>query len=105
MIGTIGNNGNVAGTIYKTKAGNYVDASSVDGRKTDIKQNADGTYDVKVDYKGKVDSYKNLSEAQLVEKYGADITKLDINLNGTTSQADAQSKYGEGVAKNFYAIA
>ena len=55
VIGTIGNGSNVAGTILKTQNGNYVDAPSVDGRKTEIKENQDGTYNVNVTKNGKTE--------------------------------------------------
>lgn len=106
MIGTIGNATNPAGTIYKTEAGNHIDASSVDGRKTDIKPNGDGTYDVTVTKNGKVEYEKTLTEQQLVQEFGADVSSLNINKPlGTNSQEDAQERYGEDVANNFYALA
>ena len=105
-VGTIGNVANPTGTIYKTDAGNHIDAPSVDGRKTDIKPNGDGTYDVTVTKNGKVTYEKTLTEEQLVANFGADISALDINKPlGTNSQAEAQDKYGEKVANNFYAVA
>lgn len=105
-IGTIGNVANPAGTIYKTEAGNHIDAPSVDGRKTDIKPNGDGTYDVTVTQNGKVTYEERLTEQQLVQNFGADVSALDINKPlGTNSQAEAQDKYGEEVANKFYAVA
>ena len=104
--GTIGNVTNPAGTIYKTDAGNHIDAPSVDGRKTDIKANCDGTYDVTVTKNGKVQYEKTLTEQQLVQEFGADVSSLNINKPlGTNSQEDAQDKYGKKVANNFYAVA
>ncbi len=103
-VGTIGNASNQAGIIYKTKAGNYIDAPSVDGRKTDIKKNNDGTYHVTVTKNGEVSYEKNLTEEQLVHNFGADISTLVIN-NGTQSSKDAQNKYGDKVANNFFAVA
>ena len=106
MIGSIGNVTNPTGTIYKTSGGNYIDAPSVDGRKTDVKPNGDGTYDVTVTKNGKVEYEKTLTEEQLVQEFGADASKLNINKPlGTNSQAEAQDKYGDKVANNFYAVA
>lgn len=105
-LGTIGNVTNPAGTIYKTDAGNHIDAPSVNGRKTDVKPNGDGTYNVTVTQNGKVTYEKTLTEAQLVKEFGADVSKLNINKPlGTNSKEDAQDKYGEKVANNFYAVA
>ena len=105
-IGTIGNGTTPAGTIYKTNAGNHIDASSVDGRKTDVKPNGDGTYDVTVTKNGQIQYKETLTEEQLVQEFGADISALNINKPlGTTSQDDAKDKYGDKVANNFYAIA
>ena len=105
-LGTIGNVTNPAGTIYKTDAGNHIDAPSVNGRKTDVKPNGDGTYNVTVTQNGKVTYEKTLTEAQLVKEFGADVSSLNINKPlGTNSQEDAQDKYGEKVANNFYAVA
>ena len=105
-IGTIGNVTNSAGTIYKTEEGNYIDASSVNGRKTDVKPNGDGTYDVTVSRNGKVEYEKTLTAEQLVKEFGADVSQLNINKPlGTNSQAEAQDKYGEKVANNFYVVA
>ena len=106
MLGTIGNGTNPAGTIYRTEAGNHIDAPSVDGRKTDIKPNGNGTYDVTVTKNGKVVYEKTLTEQQLVSEFGADASKLNINKPlGTNSQEDAQERYGKDVANNFYAVA
>ena len=106
MIGTIGNVTNPAGTIYQTDAGNHIDAPSVDGRKTDIKPNGNGTYYVTVSQNGKVTYEKTLTEEQLVQNFGADVSALDINKPlGTNSQEDAQDKYGKDVANKFYAVA
>lgn len=103
QIGTIGNTVNPSGTIYKTSAGNYIDAPSVDGRKTQIKQNSDGTYNVTVTKDGKTEYQETLTENQLVKNFGADISSLDINLEGTNSAKQAQTKYGNDVANKFYA--
>lgn len=106
MVGTIGSGVNTTGTIYKTKANNYIDAPSVDGRKTQIQENSDGSYNVTVTKDGDVQYNERLSESELVNNFGADISSLDITKPlGTNSQADAQAKYGDNVAKNFYAVA
>ena len=105
-LGTIGNATNPAGTIYKTNAGNHIDAPSVNGRKTDIKANGDGTYNVTVSQNGEITYEKTLTEQQLVKEFGADVSVLNINKPlETNSQEEAQDKYGENVANKFYAVA
>ena len=104
VVGTIGSDNNGAGTILKTKKGNYVDAPSVDGRKTEIKENQDGTYSVNVTKNGKTEYNRTLDENELVKQFGADISQLDINLQGTNSKQQAQTKYGNNVANNLYRV-
>ncbi len=104
QIGTIGNASNPAGTIYQTKKGNYIDAPSVDGRKTYIKENKDGTYNVTITKDGETTYNKTLSEKQLVKEFGADINTLDINLNGSDTAQQAKNKYGSSVANNLYKV-
>ena len=106
QVGTIGNATNPAGTIYKTEVGNHIVAPSVDGRKTDIKPNGDGTYDVTVTKNAKVVYEKTLTEQQLVSEFGTDVSKLNINKPlGTNSQEEPKERYGKDVANNFYAVA
>ncbi len=105
FIGTIGNAGEKAGEIYKTKNGNYIDAPFVDGRKTQIKENSNGTYDVNVTKNGQTEYQKTLNEKELVGDFGADISSLDINLAGTNNAQQAQMKYGNKVANNLYCVA
>lgn len=100
-IGTIGD----AGTIYKTNKGNYIDAPSVDGRKTTINEKTDGTYDVKVTKNGKTEYNQNLSENDLVKNFAADVNNLDITLEGTNNASQAKAKYGKDVANHFYSVA
>ena len=104
-IGTIGEPGNIAGTIYKTNKGNYIDAPSNDGRKTTINEKPDGTYDVKITKDGKVQYNKTLNENELLKDFAADVKNLDITLDGTKSASQAQNKLGKSVANNLYAVA
>ncbi len=101
----LGTTGNGAFEVYKTNKGNLVGASFVDGRNSTIKENKDGTYDVNVVKNGKTEYNEKLSEDELVKNFAVDINKLDITLDGTNSAKQAQNKYGQNVAKNFYSVA
>lgn len=104
-IGTIGDAQNIAGTIYKTNKGNYIDAPSVDGRKTTINEKPDGTYDVKITKDGKTQYNKTLTENELVKDFAADVKNLDITLDGTNTAQQAQAKQGKNVANNLFTVA
>ena len=104
FVGTIGSIGQVSGSVYKTKNGNYVDLPSVDGRKTTVKEKPDGTYDVHILKNGRAEHYTGLSEQELIKNFGADISRLNINVGDTNSVQQAQTRYGKNAANKFYRV-
>ncbi len=102
FIGTIGSKNDVAGKIYKTKYGNYIDLPTLGGRKTKIKENQDGTYNVNITKNGKRDYSATLTEKELVEQFGADVSQLDIKL---ADKSRTGLKYDGETAGNFLGAA
>ena len=65
-------------------------------------RNQDGTYNIDVTKNGKSEYSAKLNENELLNNFGADISKLNINPAGTNTAQQAQLKYGNNVANNFY---